>query len=801
MTQEIGRGGMAAVYEAENIDIGKRVAVKILSAELITSRIVRERFIREARAAAAIRSPYICEVYDSGMYHERPFLVMELLDGESLYDRMTRVRQLKVSTCLKVLRHIVRGLAKAHQAGVVHRDLKPENIFLTRDTDGRLLAKIVDFGLAKFYEGREGNDDKNIRLTREGALFGTPAYMSPEQARGQGEVDHRADLWALGCIVYECLTGRTVWDVQQGVAMILAQIAKGELPDPRLYRPDLPEEFTTWFKTALHPDLNQRFQSSRTFIESLEQVLAVDGESPSAADAGPTSSSYDIPDPAPPHSETPPSGGELAPGGTTARAIAWLTIGSVCAFSGYAFWLYVLNPPGSEHEEAAESALAAEVPEPSRELAPVEAGPGAALINRAQEQFRADQHEEAIATLESAKGESPNVAGSLIRHARVALEDIGGACRLAGIGRPRPFDVSAPASHARIAIGKDGILAMWTDAHQDPKRRNVYGALLDDSLRRVSPIRNVTPEATSAIQPALTPLPDGFATLYWDSAKNEPGVFVRAIFPDGRIRTPARLLSHEKQDKYFPTLALLPGGSLLSVWSAQADPKAKSDIVARRLDQDLNPEGETIRLTALVTGDATQPYARVFGETLFVAYRYLVTGKTSEIRLLRIPLGHDALKSGVAPEEGEDRSAGTSITLRAQPRQAEPSMTCDQDGCLVVWDDETGGAYAGFVPPDHDAPLWHREFASKGKRPVVARNSEGQAAVTYFAGDRLFIAPVSRDGIGKPSVISRVSGFQPSPSLVAGSAPGEWLVAWRDYEAGHLEIFVARAHCSPSEAH
>jgi len=102
--------------------------------------------------------------------------------------------------------------------------LKPENIFLTKDEEGKLLSKLVDFGLAKFYEPT-GGDQQSARLTREGALFGTPAYMSPEQAKGKGEVDHRADLWALGCIVYECLTGQTVWSVDQGVAMILAQIA------------------------------------------------------------------------------------------------------------------------------------------------------------------------------------------------------------------------------------------------------------------------------------------------------------------------------------------------------------------------------------------------------------------------------------------------------------------------------------------------------------------------------------------------------------------------------------------------
>ncbi len=798
VVQEIGRGGMAVVYEAENIDIGKRVAVKILSPELIASRIVRERFIREARSAAAIHSPYICEVYDSGMYHERPFLVMELLDGESLYDRMTRIRQLKITTCLKVLRHIVRGLSKAHQAGVVHRDLKPENIFLTRDTEGRLLAKIVDFGLAKFYEGRDGADDRNIRLTREGALFGTPAYMSPEQARGQGEVDHRADLWALGCIVYECLTGRTVWDVQEGVAMILAQIARGQLPNPSTYRPDLPETFNAWFERALNPDLNQRFQTGREFIDTLEVALTVEGEPVSSVDPLAQSSYYEIPDPAPQLTGAPlGDASELAPGGTTGRAIAWLTISSLCVFSAYTFWLYVLNPAAPSERASETTNLQATINETKELKEPAEKGPGSELINRAQKQFRSDQHEDAIKTLKTALGESPNVAGTLIRHAKVALED-SGACRLAGIGRPRPFTATGPASHARIALGENGILAVWTDSHQDPKRRNVYSALLDDSLRRVGPVRNATPEATNAIHPELTRLSKGFATLYWDSGDAKPGVYMRALQGDGRIRTPSQLLSQNKRrDKYFPTLAVLPGSRLLAVWSQKSPSTGRASIVARHLDPELTPTGQPVQLTSLLQGDATQPFARVFGSHLFITYRHFLTGKTSEIRLLRIPLNSKELKGGVPQATDVDLFAGQSVTLRIEPRQARPSMTCDKAGCLVVWDDEAGGAYAGFVPAGADAPLWHREFSSKGKRPIIARDAQGNAAIAYFAGDRLFITPVDRDGIGEPSVISRVSGFQPTPSLVAGAGEGEWLIAWRDFEAGHLEIFVARAHCTP----
>jgi serine/threonine protein kinase len=276
ITREIGRGGMAAVYEAENVDIGKRVAIKVLAQELTTSAIVVERFLREARAAAAIRSPYICDVYDSGRLEDgRPFLVLELLEGESLYERMTKIRYLDGENTVTVMVQTCRGLTKAHAANIVHRDLKPENIFLTKDEESRLLAKILDFGLAKFYAPMASGSDQpqQARLTREGAVFGTPAYMSPEQVRGQGAVDHRADLWALGCITYECLTGKTVWSTEQGVAMTFAQIANAPIPRPNVLRPDLPAEFTVWFDKALNRDITKRFQTAREFGDELAQAF------------------------------------------------------------------------------------------------------------------------------------------------------------------------------------------------------------------------------------------------------------------------------------------------------------------------------------------------------------------------------------------------------------------------------------------------------------------------------------------------------------------------------------------------
>jgi eukaryotic-like serine/threonine-protein kinase len=269
VSREIGRGGMAAVYEAEHLSLSKRIAIKILSAELTTSKVVSERFFREARAAASVKSPNIVDVYDSGRLEDgRPFIAMELLEGESLYDRMARIRIIEFEDTCRIIGDCARGLTKAHAAGIVHRDLKPENIFMVTGEDGAEVTKLLDFGLAKFYAQTDG-DVKTQRLTREGAVFGTPAYMSPEQVKGQGSVDHRADLWALGCIAYECLTGRPVWNTEQGVAMTFAAIATAPLPVPSQVYPGIPSDFDAWFRKALERDASKRFQNAKELADSL----------------------------------------------------------------------------------------------------------------------------------------------------------------------------------------------------------------------------------------------------------------------------------------------------------------------------------------------------------------------------------------------------------------------------------------------------------------------------------------------------------------------------------------------------
>src|SRR5580693_3099504 len=274
VTRELGRGGMAAVYEAEDVHIGKRVAIKVLAAELSSSAIVIERFVREARAAASVKSPHIVEVYDSGRLEDgRPFIAMELLEGESLYDRMARVRLIDAKSTVHIIGQVAKGLTKAHAANIVHRDLKPENIHLCKGEDGEEISKILDFGLAKFYAPVK-TDEKTARLTREGAVFGTPAYMSPEQVKGQGNVDHRADLWAVGCMAFECLTGRPVWNTDQGVAMTFAAIAAASIPIPSKLRPDLPASFDEWFLKCLARDANARYQTAKELADGLVKAFS-----------------------------------------------------------------------------------------------------------------------------------------------------------------------------------------------------------------------------------------------------------------------------------------------------------------------------------------------------------------------------------------------------------------------------------------------------------------------------------------------------------------------------------------------
>ncbi len=262
----IGRGGMGTVYEAVNTAIGKRVAMKFIDADTVNNADAVARFQREAQAASAVESAHIVDIFDSGISEEgQPYIVMELLRGEDLGHRIKRCGRVELAEAVHITAQILRGLARAHKAGIVHRDLKPDNIFLVDRDDDPSFAKILDFGISKVR--RRGETPVNT-LTRQGTVLGTPFYMSPEQAQAQPDVDARSDLWAIGAILYECLTGRPPY-TGATYEQVIVNICMNDAEDVRLYNPGVPEQVAMVLARALARDREDRFQDAREFLDAL----------------------------------------------------------------------------------------------------------------------------------------------------------------------------------------------------------------------------------------------------------------------------------------------------------------------------------------------------------------------------------------------------------------------------------------------------------------------------------------------------------------------------------------------------
>ncbi len=232
----IGRGGMGSVWEGRHATLGTRVAIKFIDQEYIGNEEARSRFATEARAAATIQSRHAIQIFDHGVTDEgRPYIVMELLVGESLDKRLDRLGRLSLAETARILGHVSRALQRAHDAGIIHRDLKPENIFLVRSPDDDdEIAKVLDFGIAKI-KGPPGGAELTSS-TKTGAVLGTPYFMSPEQARGLRTIDHRSDLWSLGVIAFKCVTGKLPFD-GESVGDLLVKICTSP---PRLRRRSCP---------------------------------------------------------------------------------------------------------------------------------------------------------------------------------------------------------------------------------------------------------------------------------------------------------------------------------------------------------------------------------------------------------------------------------------------------------------------------------------------------------------------------------------------------------------------------------
>lgn len=267
LVEMLGKGGMGEVWRAEHLTLNAPVAIKLIEPNVASSQAALKRFMREARAAAALQSPHVVHTSDFGIHDNVPYIAMELLQGESLAQRLRRVGITSPAETAHIVNHVARGIQKAHDAGIVHRDLKPDNVFIVRDEDEEIV-KVLDFGVAKAVGGTFGEDGAG---TRTGALLGTPYYMSPEQAQGDRQVDHRSDLWSLGVIVYQCLTARLPFE-SEGLGSLVLKICTGPIPRPSEVA-QVPAGFDEWFARALDRDPERRFQSAKEMSSALRAVL------------------------------------------------------------------------------------------------------------------------------------------------------------------------------------------------------------------------------------------------------------------------------------------------------------------------------------------------------------------------------------------------------------------------------------------------------------------------------------------------------------------------------------------------
>ena len=273
LVRPLGEGGMGSVWVAEHLALGTEVAVKFLHGDYASDPAARARFSREAAASAQVKSSHVVRVYDHGLTDSQvPFIVMELLEGTDLAKRIEAEHRIGPDDVVSIVAQLAKALEQAHEKGIVHRDIKPENIFLARE-GGEVFVKLLDFGIAKS-ETLANRTTSGRKSTLAGETLGTPFYMSPEQFKDSKKIDYRSDLYSVGVVVYEALTGLPPF-IADTLSALAILVNDGEYKPASEVEPTLPKTFDAWFAKACARNPADRFGSARELSDALRASLGV----------------------------------------------------------------------------------------------------------------------------------------------------------------------------------------------------------------------------------------------------------------------------------------------------------------------------------------------------------------------------------------------------------------------------------------------------------------------------------------------------------------------------------------------
>jgi serine/threonine-protein kinase len=275
LLRPLGEGGMGSVWVAEHLSLRTNVVVKFMAEDLAKSPEALARFSREAAAASQVKSPHVVQMFDHGVLDSgAPYIVMELLEGRDLEQQLRASGPLQPREVVAIVAQLARALAKAHERGIMHRDIKPSNVFLCDAGGGELFVKLLDFGIAKG-PGSGGGVGIVGSTTRTGSFIGSPFYMSPEQVIGAKTIDFKTDLWSLGVVAFEALTGDKPFFAETVGALAL-KIHRDPIPVPSEVKPGLAPAVDAWFARACAREPAERYASAKDMAEAL--AVAVTGE-------------------------------------------------------------------------------------------------------------------------------------------------------------------------------------------------------------------------------------------------------------------------------------------------------------------------------------------------------------------------------------------------------------------------------------------------------------------------------------------------------------------------------------------